>query len=73
MKFQNRWYVSPIEAAAQALAPAIQAYCQANTDKQLIGLAALKAAVPAANGAGRDVINHALSILGLEIDDSAAG
>ena len=73
MKIINKWYVPPIQAAAVALAPKIQTYLQANTDKQLIGLAVLKANVPEAAAAGRDVINHALSILGLELDEAAAG
>lgn len=69
MLVRNPYYVDPIDAAADALVPPITAYLQSKPGKEFIGLAKLRANIPAVAAASRDVINHALSRMGIRIDE----
>lgn len=72
MKLRNPYFVPPIQAEAQALAPKIQAYLQGKPNLEFVGLVRLKNNVPEAAAASREVINHALGILGVEVDSDGA-
>lgn len=72
MRIRNPHYVPPIQAEAQALAPKLTAYLQTKPNKEFVGLAALRSNIPEAAAASREVINHALGILGVEIDDGGS-
>lgn len=68
MKFRNPHYVAPESVAAAALAPKITAYLQTRTGAEYVGLARLKADVPEAAAATRQVLNIALGLIGAAVD-----
>lgn len=72
MKFRNPHFVNPTAAAAATLAPKITTYLQGKPAKEFVGLARIKADVPEVGAATREVINAALQLLNIEIDEAGA-
>ncbi|MEW6258029.1 MAG: hypothetical protein AB1592_18910 [Pseudomonadota bacterium] len=72
MKVRNKYFVHSIEAEATALAAKIDAYLKNKPGREFVSIAKLRVDVPEVAAAGRDVLNHALSKIGAEIDESGA-
>lgn len=72
MKFRNPHYANPTAAAAAVLAPKITTYLQGKPAKEFVGLARIKADVPEVGAAPREVINAALQLLNIAIDEAGA-
>lgn len=76
VKVRNPYAVSPVLAKAAQHGPAIDAWLKANTGNKLVGLAELRAALPAvAPDLSREVFNQVCANLGLTItnpDDTEA-
>lgn len=66
MKIKNRWHVCPVEKEGERLAPAVEAWMKARPAVECFTVDEIAAGVPELKGATREVINCALSCLGLE-------
>jgi len=72
MRVRNPYYVDPVTKEADALEAEVKAYLQGKPGRQFVGMAKIRAAVPALETASRAALNVVMSRIGAEIDEAGA-